>query len=53
MFLVYSLYDLKFVYQKHINISEDAIEILINSQNEVFVVEPDGIYQLDVLYQFQ
>ena len=52
MFLVYSLYDLKLVYQKQVNISEDAIKILINSQNEVFVVKTDGIYQLDVLLQF-
>ena len=56
LFLVYSLNDLKMVYQKEVDFSSNyersrPFEILMNSQNEVFASYRDGrIEQLDVLF---
>ena len=52
-FVVYSLDDLKIVYQKRLDLGS-PLKMLMNSQNEVFALYEDGrIEQLDVLFQFQ
>ena len=49
-FVVYSLDDLKIVYQKEVDLGY-PLKMLMNSQNEVFALYEDGrIEQLDVLF---